>query len=108
MRQDRKNRRSRQPPPVAPRAGDDQLDVPRWAHPRVTPEDFETPEQRSSRQMVASKSARRSAPSRDGFLLGMAIAPGATSIVALLMSSIPQLSGTGDIPAGIVLVLIFQ
>ena len=38
----------------------------------------------------------------------MAIAPGSTSIVALVISAIPQLSGTGDIPAGIVLVLLFQ
>ncbi len=103
---DRRRRRGTNQP--SPNVIDEQLDVPRWAHPRVTPEDFETPEQRSNRQVAQTRSARRATPSRDGFLLGMAIAPGATSIVALLMSTIPQLSGTGDIPAGIVLVLIFQ
>jgi hypothetical protein len=101
-------KRTRQADQPRPNAIDRDSDVPRWAHPRVTPEDFETAAQRSTRQSAATRSARRSNPSRDGFLIGMAIAPGATSIVALVMSIIPQLSGTGDIPAGIVLVLIFQ
>ena len=38
----------------------------------------------------------------------MALAPGVTSIAALLVSVIPGLSGTGDIPIGIVVILIMQ
>lgn len=41
-------------------------------------------------------------------MLGMGLAPGITSIAALLVSVVPGLSGTGDIPIGIVIILVLQ
>lgn len=41
-------------------------------------------------------------------MLGMGLAPGITSIAALVVSVVPGLSGTGDIPIGIVIILILQ
>jgi hypothetical protein len=38
----------------------------------------------------------------------MGLAPGITSIAALVVSVVPGLSGTGDIPIGIVIILILQ
>ena len=50
----------------------------------------------------------RAIPSRNGFLLGMGLAPGITSIAAMVVSVTPGLSGTGDIPFGIVTILILH
>ena len=41
-------------------------------------------------------------------MLGMGLAPGITSISALFVSVVPGLSGTGDIPIGIVVILLLQ
>ncbi|HQY29779.1 MAG TPA: hypothetical protein PK691_00735 [Thermomicrobiales bacterium] len=101
----RYRRRSGRPAPPS-----DLIDegVPRWAHQRQTVEDLDSPVQQKTRRLLQSKSVQRAAPARDGFLIGMAIAPALTSLVALAIASVPKLSGTGDVPAGIVLVLLFQ
>jgi hypothetical protein len=82
--------------------------MPRWAHPRVTAEDLESEGQRRTRQQAALKAAQRTAPLRDGYLLGLGIAPALTSITALVITVAPGLSGTGDVPIGIVLILLLQ
>lgn len=99
----RERRRPTEPPPL-----EETLDVPRWTHPKVSAYDLEPEERRRERRQNQRRTSQRAAPARDGYLLGMAIAPGATSIVALAVSVVPLLSGTGDIPAGIVLVLMVQ
>ena len=86
----------------------DDWEPPKWTHPKVTAYDLEPEERRAARRLLERRSAHRATPARDGYLLGMAIAPAATSILALLVSVVPGLSGTGDIPIGIVVVLIAQ
>ena len=86
----------------------DDWEPPKWTHPKVTTYDLEPEERRAARRLTERRTAQRATPARDGYLLGMAIAPGATSILALLVSVVPGLTGTGDIPTGIVVVLIAQ
>jgi hypothetical protein len=92
----------------APPPAEDQFDVPRWAHPQVTAYDLEPEERQRTRRLRDRKVSHRASPARSGYLLGMALAPGMTSIAALAVSVIPILSGTGDIPIGIVAILILQ
>lgn len=91
-----------------PRARQDDWEAPKWTHPKVTAYDLEPDERRAARRLGERRTAQRAAPARDGYLLGMAIAPGLTSILALLVTVVPGMSGTGDVPIGIVAVLIAQ
>jgi hypothetical protein len=84
------------------------LDVPRWAHPRVTAYDLEPEELQRTRRLTERRVSHRAMPARNGYLLGMGLAPGITSIAALTVSVVPILSGTGDIPIGIVVILMAQ
>ena len=43
-----------------------------------------------------------------GFVLGMAIAPAMVGFLAIVVSFIPLLAGTGSIPQGLILVILFQ
>ncbi len=104
----RSSSRRRERTRVDPAPVQDEFDVPKWAHPKVTAYDLEPEERKRLRKVTERRTTQRATPARDGFLLGMAIAPGATSILALFVSVVPVLSGTGDIPLGIVLVLIMQ
>ena len=87
---------------------DDPLAVPNWAHPQVTAYDLEPEERQRARRLSERRISHRAIPARNGFLLGMGLAPGITSIAALFMSIVPGFSGTGDIPIGIVSILILQ
>ena len=100
----RRSRRAPSPPPTAR----DELDIPRWGHAKVTSFDLEPEERQRARRHTDRKHRERSAPARDGYLLGLAIAPGVTSIVALFVAVAPGMNGTSDIPIGIVSVLILQ
>lgn len=88
--------------------GADDWEPPKWTHPKVTAYDLEPEERRAARRQSDRRNAQRAAPARDGYLLGMAIAPGLTSLLAALVAVAPGLSGTGDIPIGIVVVLFAQ
>ncbi|HYP62174.1 MAG TPA: hypothetical protein VEQ36_17255 [Thermomicrobiales bacterium] len=109
MREERQPRTRR---PARPRAetppDDDPLEIPRWTHPRVTAYDLEPEERRRSRSQGPRRITYRSIPARSGHLLGMGLAPGITSLLALFVSVVPGLSGTGDIPIGIVVILLLQ
>ena len=109
MREERqpRTRRSARPRAETPPT-DDPLEIPRWTHPRVTAYDLEPEERRRSRKTAPRRITYRSIPARSGHLLGMGLAPGITSISALLVSVVPGLSGTGDIPIGIVVILLLQ
>lgn len=87
---------------------DESPEIPNWAHPRVTAYDLETDERKSTRRLTERRVSQRATPARNGYILGMGLAPGITSIAALLASVIPGFSGTGDIPIGIVTILILQ
>ena len=90
------------------RARQDDWEPPKWTHPKVTAYDLEPEERRAARRLTERRTAQRALPARDGYLLGMAIAPGVTSILALIVSVVPGLSGTGDVPTGLVVILIAQ
>jgi hypothetical protein len=93
---------------IASPPSEDPLDVPRWGHPRVTAYDLEPEERQRARKASERRVTHRAIPARSGYLLGMGLAPGITSIAALVVSVAPGLSGTGDIPIGIVIILIMQ
>lgn len=93
---------------VATPQSDDERDIPKWGHPRVTAYDLEPEERQRARKSMERRVTHRAIPARSGYLLGMGMAPGITSIAALVVSVVPGLSGTGDIPIGIVIILILQ
>jgi hypothetical protein len=86
----------------------DDWEPPKWTHPKVTAYDLEPEDRRAARRRTERRAEQRQSPARDGYLLGMAIAPAVTFILALVVSVVPGLSGTGDVPIGIVVVLITQ
>ncbi|MDQ2682806.1 MAG: hypothetical protein M3Y37_04705, partial [Chloroflexota bacterium] len=112
MRDDRSRptrlRERRRPSTAHADGPEDPLEVPKWAHPKVTAYDLEPEDRKRELRQRQVRTTQRALPARDGYLIGMAIAPGATSIVALAVAAVPLLSGSGDIPAGIVLVLLMQ
>jgi hypothetical protein len=87
---------------------EDPLEIPRWTHPRVTAYDLEPEDRQRTRKTGQRRITYRSLPARSGLLLGMGLAPGITSLAALAVSIVPGLSGTGDIPIGIVIILLLQ
>jgi len=86
----------------------DDWEPPKWAHPRATVSDVEDDDRNAGRRRP--RPARRSPGivARSGAFVGFAIAPGVVASLAWLVSLSPRFYGTGDLPRGLLAVLLVQ
>lgn len=102
-------RRSPGSAPRRPRRDDvDDWEPPKWAHPRATSSDLEDDERFLGTRRPRASRPRASVIARSGAFVGFAIAPAAMGILAWLVSLSPRLYGTGDLPRGLLLLLLVE
>ena len=81
---------------------------PKWAHPRATSSDVEDDERVPGTRRPRPSRPRSSVVARSGSFVGFAIAPATTGILAWVVSLSPRLHGTGDLPRGLLLLLLVE
>lgn len=90
------------------RAEADDWEPPKWAHPRATVSDLEDEERRPGKRRSPPNRRSPGIVARSGTFVGFAIAPGVVAALAWLVSLSPRLYGTGDLPRGLLGLLIVQ
>ena len=101
------------PLPVRPsrrsrRVDADDWEPPKWAHPRATVSDLEDDERRESRRRQRPARPSPVLVARSGVFVAFAIAPGVVGVLAWAVSLSPGLYGTGDLPRGLLALLVVQ
>ena len=86
----------------------DDWEPPKWAHPRATVSDLEDEERHGGRRRPRPPRRPAGLVARSGAFVGFAIAPGVVAILAWVVSLSPRLYGTGDLPRGLLVLLIVQ
>ena len=101
------------PLPAAPsrrsrRVDADDWEPPKWAHPRATLSDLEDDDRHDGRRHPRPTRRSPGLVARSGAFVGFSIAPGTVAGLAWLVSLSPRLYGTGDLPRGLLALLLVQ
>lgn len=102
-------RRTATAPPRRPRRDEsDDWEPPKWAHPQATVSDLEDDHQPAGHRRRRSTRRQPGLIARSGAFVGFAIAPAATAVLAWVVSLSPRLYGTGDLPRGLLVLLVVE
>lgn len=96
------------PPRRSRRVDADDWEPPKWGHPRATLSDLEDDERHDGGRRPRPPHRSPGLVARSGAFVGFAIAPGVVAVLAWLVSLSTRLYGTGDLPRGLLALLLVQ